>query len=171
MSPQTQGLDFQAYHSKARSCNNRSIVNCCLNRDMAPLPRFSTVPVPRCEETDIMARKDAVLLVQPMVFYALSKNQLPIWSALHTDYPSKFLKSTPISRERAGPHSRLPTKCIPISPAIPDKPVSWSPFHKRGGQSSSALSITFASYLHPTSPFPLPCTMKQKSLSFHCPTW
>jgi hypothetical protein len=102
------------------------------SRDMTPLPRFSTVPVPRCEDTDIMVRKDAVLLVQPMVFYALSKDQLPVWSALHTSYPSKFLKSTPISRERAGPHSRLPTKCIPISPAIPDKPASGSPsFHKR----------------------------------------
>jgi len=101
-------------------------------RDMTPLPRFSTVPVPRCRETDNMVRKGAVLPVQPMVFYALSKNQLPIWSALHKDYPSKFLKSNPITKERAGPNFGLPMNSIPISPAIRDKPVSWSPsFHKR----------------------------------------
>jgi hypothetical protein len=31
---------------------------------MTPVPRFSTVPLPRCEETDIMVRKDAILRTQ-----------------------------------------------------------------------------------------------------------
>jgi len=39
------------------------------------------------------------------------------------------------------------------------------------GQPYYALAISFASYLDPNSPFPLPCTMKQKALSFLCPTW
>jgi len=136
---------------------------------MTPLPRFSTVPLSRCEETDNMVRKDAVLPVQPMVFYALGKNYLSIWSALHTDYPLKFsgIKETGWATFQVS-HEVYPD----ISRNTWQARVVVTFFSQTGcGQPSYALAFTFASYLDPTSPFPLPCAMKQKSLSFHCPTW